>query len=112
MPSNAPLPSADPVGVFVLVVIAGAGGLILSMINLWEDTKKPRADRVPKDFFYWLFFVFWPIAGAGLAWIYVLDGSTLRPLLALSIGLSAPTTIQSMIAKVAIRPGPPEGAEE
>jgi hypothetical protein len=81
------------------------------MVNLWEDSKKPKADRVPKDFLYWLFFIFWPVAGAGLAWIYAIDGSTLRPLLAFSVGLSAPATIQSMIAKAATPKGSPPNAE-
>ena len=94
-----------------LVLIAGSGGFVLSMMNLWEDSKKPKSERVPKDFLYWLFFAFWPIAGAGLAWLYAVDGSSLRPLLAFSIGLSAPTTIQAMIAKAAIRPGPPANSE-
>jgi len=94
-----------------LVLVAGVGGFILNMVNLWEDSKRPKAERVPKDFLYWVFFVFWPIAGAGLAWLYALDGSTLRPLLAFSIGLSAPATIQAMVAKAAFRMGPPPGAE-
>ena len=96
----------------VLILVAGAGGFMLNMVNLWEDSKKPKAERVPKDFLYFVFFVFWPFAGAGLAWLYNLDGSSLRPLLSFSIGLSAPTTIQAMIAKAAARPGPPAGAEQ
>ena len=42
------------------------GGFVLNMVNLWEDSKKPKAERVPKDFLYFVFFVFWPLAGAGL----------------------------------------------
>ena len=94
-----------------LILVAGIGGFVLNMSNLWEDSKKSKPERVPKDFLYWVFFFFWPIAGAGLAWIYALDGSTLRPLLAFSIGLSAPTTIQAMVTKAAIQPGPPPSAE-
>lgn len=94
-----------------LVLIAGAGGFVLNMVNLWEDSKKTKPERIPKDFLYWLFFAFWPLAGSGLAWLYALDGSTLRPLLAFSVGLSAPATIQAMISKAALRPGPPPNAE-
>lgn len=94
-----------------LILIAGAGGFILNMVNLWEDSKKPKSARVPKDVLYWVFFTFWPLVGAGLAWLYALDGSSLRPLLAFSLGLSAPTTIQAMIAKAALTPGPPPNAE-
>lgn len=95
-----------------LIVVAGLGGFTLNMINLWEDSKKTASQRIPKDALYWVFFFFWPIAGAGLAWLYALDGSLLRPLLAFSIGLSAPTTIQAMVNKATLHPGPPLGAEE
>jgi hypothetical protein len=94
-----------------LIILAGAGGFVLNMANLWEDSKKPKDDRVPKDILYFVFFIFWPIAGAGLAWLYSLDGSSLRPLLSFSIGLSAPATIQSMITRAALRSGSPPNAE-
>jgi len=94
-----------------LILVAGIGGFVLNMMNLWEDSKKAKSQRVPKDFLYWIFFAFWPFAGAGLAWLYALDGSLLRPLLAFSIGLSAPTTVQAMVSKAATSTGPPPGAE-
>lgn len=94
-----------------LVLLAGAGGLVLNMTNLWEDSKKPKASRVPKDGLYWLFFVFWPIAGAGLAYLYLVDGSTLRPFLAFSVGLSAPATIQAMVSKGTVTNKPPINSE-
>jgi hypothetical protein len=97
---------------YSLILVAGAGGFVLNMVNLWEDSKKPKTERIPKDFLYWVFFIFWPLAGAGLAWLYALDGSSLRPLLAFSIGLSAPATIQAMVAKAATQNGPPPGAEQ
>lgn len=103
--------SNEPISLLSLVLVAGAGGFVLNMMNLWEGSKKAKAERLPKDALYWVFFIFWPLAGAGLAWLYALDGSSLRPLLAFSIGLSAPTTIQAMVAKAAIRPGPPPNAE-
>jgi hypothetical protein len=81
------------------------------MMSLWEDSKKAKNQRVPKDFLYWVFFAFWPLAGGGLSWLYFLDGSTLRPVLAFSIGLSAPATIQAMIAKATSSGGVPRGAE-
>ncbi|WP_147484451.1 DUF1129 domain-containing protein [Burkholderia pseudomallei] len=99
------------VGVSTLIVVAAIGGFTLNMMNLWEDSKKPANERVPKDLLYWVFFVFWPVAGGGLAWLYAIDGSTLRPLLAFSIGLSAPTTVQAMISKASAVTGPPSGAE-
>ena len=84
-----------------IIIIAGAGGFSLNMMNLWEDSKRSKAERVPKDMLYWIFFLFWPIAGAGLAYLYALDGSSLRPMLAFSVGLSAPATIQAMVTKAA-----------
>lgn len=96
----------------VVIVIAAVGGFVLSMMNLWEDSKKPQNLRVPKDLLYWIFFFFWPVAGGGLSWLYFFDGSTLRPLLAFSIGLSAPTTIQAMIDKATKARDTPQGAEE
>jgi len=98
---------ADSIAVAQLVAIAGAGGFVLNMINLWQDSKKPKIKRIRKDLNYWIFFIFWPCAGAWLAWLYILDGSSLRPLLAFSIGLSAPTTLQAMAAKGAVAPDPP-----
>ncbi|MGF6790160.1 hypothetical protein [Paraburkholderia sp. 35.1] len=96
----------------LLVLLAGIGGFILNMMNLWEDSKRPKKERVPKDFLYFVFFVFWPVAGALLAWIYALDGSSLRPFLAFSIGLSTPTTIQALIKTASAGSGSPRGAEE
>lgn len=103
------MPESEPIAVLSVVLIAGIGGVVLNMTNLWEDSKKPKAKRVEKNFLYWVFFAFWPLAGAGLAWLYTFEGSTLRPLLAFSIGLSAPATIQAMAEKY--RAGPPPGAE-
>lgn len=105
------MPAPEHVGLSYLIIVAGAGGFVLNMMNLWEDSKKPKSERVPKDILYWVFFAFWPFAGAGLAWLYALDGSSLRPLLAFSIGLSAPTTIQAMVSKAAMQTDPPSGAE-
>jgi hypothetical protein len=95
-----------------VIAIAAIGGFVLSMMNLWEDSKREKSKRVPKDLLYWLFFLFWPVVGGGLSWIYFLDGSTLRPLLALSMGLTAPTTIQAMINKTTRTNEPPPNAEE
>jgi hypothetical protein len=103
---SAPLPESISL---ISLAVAGAGGFALNMVNLWEDSKKPAADRVAKDALYWIFFVFWPLAGAGLAWLYAIDGSSLRPLLAFSVGLSAPATVQAMVAKAVS--GPPLQAE-
>ncbi|WP_373990612.1 hypothetical protein [Duganella sp. BuS-21] len=102
--------AADPLSTLQLVAIAGAGGFVWNMVDLWEDGKKPRDKRTPKDLRYWTFFIFWPCSGAALAWLYILDGSTLRPLLSFSIGLSISSTLQAMVAKAL--PVPPPDKEQ
>ena len=93
------------------ILIAAFGGFLLNMMNLWDDSKKPKSDRVPKDGLYWIFFVAWPVIGAALAYVYLLDGSHLRPLLALSVGLGAPTTIRSLMSTAVHPSGPPPSSE-
>ena len=102
--------AADPLTTLQLVAIAGAGGFVWNMMDLWEDGKKPVDKRMLKDLRYWTFFIFWPCAGAALAWLYILDGSTLRPLLSFSIGLSISSTLQTMVAKTL--PIPPPDKEQ
>ena len=94
-----------------ILAAAAFGGLMLNLMSLWEDSKKAKADRAPKDELFWLFFFVWPGVGAALAYLYLLDGSTLRPLLAFSVGLSAPTTIRSLMSTAAHPAKPPESAE-
>jgi hypothetical protein len=102
--------SIDPLATWQLVAIAAAGGFVWNMMDLWGDGKKSADKRTSKDLRYWTFFVFWPCAGAALAWLYILDGSTLRPLLAFSVGLSISSTLQTMVAKAP--PVPPPNKEE
>jgi hypothetical protein len=90
---------------------AGAGGFLLSFMNLYEDSRRAVSDRVPKDGYFWLFFGFWPIAGALLAYIYVSSGYKIDGMLAFTLGLSAPTTIQALMQK-AVTNRPPKDAEE
>jgi hypothetical protein len=93
------------------IAVAGFGGFMLNIMNLWEDSKKTKSERVPKDFLYCLFFFVWPFVGAALAYIYILDGSNIKPLLAFSVGLAAPTTIKSLMATAVIPHSPPSNSE-
>ncbi len=103
--------ASEEIQLLPAIAIAGAGGFMLNFMNLWEDSKKLKSERVLKDGWYWTFFATWPLIGAGLAGLYILDGSALKPLLAFSLGATAPTTIQSLMT-VAARPSrPPPGAE-
>jgi hypothetical protein len=93
-----------------LLSMAVLGGLMLNFLNLWEDYNKPKADRAPKDGLYVFFFVSWPIMGALLALVYLYDGSTLRPMLAFSIGLGAPTILKTLASTA--KPPKLENVEE
>lgn len=84
---------------------------MVNLMPLWEDSKKPKAARAPRDGLFWLFIFVWPVIGGGLAYISLLDGSILRPWLALSVGISAPTTIRSLMSTAIHPTGPPKGAE-
>ncbi len=81
------------------LIQAGIGGFVLNMMNLYQESKIPKADRIPKDALYWVFFVFWPVAGAALAYIYMSSGYNINGWLAFTTGLTVPTTIQSLIDK-------------
>ena len=98
-------------GTIQSVGIAAFGGLMLNVMNLWEDSKKLKSDRVPKDTLYWIFFAAWPVVGGALSYIYLLDGSTLRPFLSFSVGLSAPATIKSLMSTAISPAGPPANSE-
>lgn len=92
------------------LVQAALGGFILSFMNLYEDSRKPKNQRVDKDALWWLFFFFWPVAGCVLAYIYIASGYKIDGMLAFTLGLTAPTTLQAMIHKV-VASGPPARAE-
>jgi len=81
----------------VPVLLAGLGGFMLNMMNLYQDQQRPESMRTDKDTLFWVMFVFWPFAGAVLVFVYLLDGSTIRPILAFTIGITAPTTLQTML---------------
>ncbi len=81
------------------LVQAAIGGFMLNMVNLYHESKIPKADRVAKDLLYWVFFLFWPLAGALLAYIYVSSGYKITGWLAFTTGLTAPATLQSIIDK-------------
>lgn len=82
---------------FTPVLLAALGGFILNMMNLYQDQQRPKSQRTEKDSLYWVMFAFWPIAGGILAFVYLLDGSVLRPILAFTVGITAPTTLQAML---------------
>lgn len=93
------------------VALAAVGGFMLNVMNLWEDSKLKKAERVPKDLLYWLFFVLWPLIGGGLGLVYYLDGSVLRPLASFTLGLGAPATLKALMNTAAQPSLPPPDAD-
>ncbi|MBV1904675.1 MAG: hypothetical protein KUG75_01250 [Pseudomonadales bacterium] len=79
------------------IFLAALGGFVLNMMNLYQDQQRPKNQRTEKDVLYWVMFSFWPLAGGMLAFVYLLDGSTLRPILSFTVGITAPTTLQAML---------------
>ena len=79
------------------MLLAALGGFMLNMMNLHQDQQRPKSARTEKNALYWLMFVFWPLAGAILAFVYLLDGSKFEPMTAFIIGVTAPTTLQAML---------------
>jgi len=93
------------------VILAATGGFFLNMLNLHQDSRRKKIDRTTKDILYFCMFLFWPIAGGVLGYIYVESGNTINSILAFHIGISAPTILQSLVDKAASPPSAPDGSE-
>lgn len=79
------------------VLFAFFGALGMQLLTLMEIRNIPKTERPDfKDFFYWLPFVIAPILGGGLAIAYIFPGDTLKPLVAINVGVSAPLILRSM----------------
>jgi hypothetical protein len=96
---------------FLTVGVAALGGFCLSFINLWEDSKKGKAERVPKDVLYWSFWIIWPLIGALLSFVYYLDGSTLRPFASFTLGIGAPATLKALMNTASLPNAPPTNTD-
>lgn len=96
------------------VYFATFGALAIKLLELAELPKVPASQRPDfKDIIYWVPFVVMPILGGGLAYMYVMSGIVLKPILAVNVGVSAPLILRAM-AEVNPMPGgsiePGEGA--
>ncbi len=80
----------------LLVFCAFFGALAVKLLEFTELSKLPKAKRPDMDFVYWLPFIILPLIGGGLAFIYIISGQTLSPMLALNVGISAPLTIRTV----------------
>jgi hypothetical protein len=87
------------------------GGLCLDIVNLWEDSQKPKSRRVEKDAYFIFFLFIWPLVGVVLAYVSIASGYRIDGWLAFTLGLTAPTTLQTIIRKSIPPDKPPPGAE-
>lgn len=79
------------------IMLAAAGGLIINVLKLFEMIKIPKRERYDlKDWIYWVQFLFWPLVGALLAYVYENTSGDLTPMLALNVGVSSPLIIGAM----------------
>lgn len=84
------------------IILAAVGGLIYNVLPLLELQKTPKADRPNfKDWLFWLPFFIWPLLAGLLGFAYTSSSpsgapSTMTPLLALNVGLSAPLILRAM----------------
>ena len=79
------------------VIFAVFGAFAIQLLGLLEIRNIKESERPNfKDIFYWLPFVVGPIIGGGLALAYIYPEDTLKPLVAINIGVSAPLILRSM----------------
>lgn len=93
------------------MTIAFAGGFIINMMNLNEDSKRPKNERTTKDTLYWIMFAFWPFAALLLSYLYLDAGNRIGGWLAFHIGVSSPIILQSLMDKVPTSLTTPQDAE-
>ena len=93
------------------LILAAIGGFFMNMMNLYEDQKRPRSRRIRKDVLYWIFFCFWPVAGAVIVYIYIATGAVLQGFSAFLAGLTAPAFLQNLMQKTIPIPDSPKLTE-
>lgn len=94
------------------VLFAIFGALAIKLLELAELPKIPVAQRPDfKDWVYWVPFIVMPILGGGLAYMYVMSGIALKPILAVNVGVSAPLILRAMAEVNPMQGGPIEPGE-
>ena len=77
----------DGITAFWWGVFGGAGAELFQWYRI-RDRLSSRAQKA--KWWYWVVTVLMILFGGGLAWMYVANGTTLTPLLAFNVGLTAP----------------------
>lgn len=87
------------------VWFAMAGALAVKLLELAELHKISVVERPDfKDWLYWLPFIVLPLLGGGLAFVYVSSNTSLSPLLAVNVGVSAPLMLRAMVQAAPLEP--------
>lgn len=82
-----------------------AGAFAIKLLELAELHKLPAVERPDlRDWVYWLPFLILPLLGGGLAFAYVSSNTSLSPILALNVGVSAPLLFRAMAQAAPIVP--------
>jgi len=74
------------------------GGAVAELLG-WFKLRKEAPPEFIKSRFYWLVTILMVLAGGGLVAVYLASGFTLKPLLAVNVGASAPLIIASLAAQ-------------
>jgi hypothetical protein len=86
-------------------IAASAGALGLKLLELAEIRNLPPERRPNlKDIIYWASYVIMPLLGGGLAYIYIISDISLKPILAMNIGISAPLILRTMAQSAQLSP--------
>jgi hypothetical protein len=91
------------------VLFATLGALAVKLLELLELGKIPKTERPDLcDWVYWASFLFMPLLGGFVAYMYVASDVDLKPILACNVGISAPLILRAMaqtLPKQVINPG-------
>lgn len=88
-----------------------AGGILVGA-DFLEEGRKTVSERRPRDAYFWFGMFFWPLVGLFFTWVNIDSGVDVNTIGAAGIGLSAPTTLYTLIQKGGALLPPPSGAEE
>jgi len=78
------------------VYCAFGGALAIKLLELAELQHVSKTERPDfTDVVYWLPYLIMPLLGAGLAYVYIVSGVQLQPILAANIGVSAPLILRT-----------------
>ena len=79
------------------VALGAVGGIAAALLALYEFGQLPKDQRPDRDRMYWL--VVWiigPLLGAIISGVYQYAGQELKPLVAFTVGSTAPMVMRSM----------------